>query len=217
MSLQTPRALTAHDEMLLRHVQVTAEYAANQHKPFTAKIPKWLIADAKASLQPAPEKKQKKQSAPATKKKQSKKDAATLPELIVECALAQIEEELDGIQDDPAPYLKKPKWKGSLRGAFTQSVQGVFAGALDAKEGKRLLAEDLAPFVDGPSMKIAKAAAKGDFEELVDQFAIRAIDELSRGMVALALERPDDVPACCAPYANAMENYVEQVQELLEG
>jgi hypothetical protein len=220
MSLQTPRVLSAHDEMFLRHVKVDAESAAVRNKPFTVKFPKWLLADAKASLEPAPQKKLKplppaKNPAPA--KKKSKKDAATLPELIVECALAQIEEEIGGLQDDPAPYLKAPKWKGSLRGAFTESVQGVFAGALEPKEARRMLAKELAPFVDGPSMKIAKAAAKGDFEELVDQFAIRAIDELARGLVALALQRPDFVPACCAPYANAMEGYVEQVQELLDG
>jgi hypothetical protein len=111
--------------------------------------------------------------------------------------------------------LGEAKPKNGLRGRFTETVQSIFGGNEPA-ELRRLLREELAPFVDGPALSLALTQVKDDvYGDLVDQFAIRAIDHLARALVALALDRPTDVPATCMPLEKALKSYVEQTREIL--
>jgi hypothetical protein len=101
--------------------------------------------------------------------------------------------------------LGEAKPKNGLRGRFTETVQSIFGGNEPA-ELRRLLREELAPFVDGPALSLALTQVKDDvYGDLVDQFAI----------LALALDRPTDVPATCMPLEKALKSYVEQTREIL--
>jgi hypothetical protein len=215
--LQTPRVLSEHDVRILRFVQTKAKETAGRKKPqpYVVKLPKWLLEDTAENEAPAK----------APKAVKAVKGGRTkVPAAILEGALAQIEESVDDLQAKPGPFLRAPTHTKSLRGAFTETVQGIFGGAVDASEARRLLREDLAPFVDGRALAVALLAAQGkqktlqadDFlGELVDQFAIRAVDDVARALVALALGRAADVPATCASLATALAPHVAKVKKLL--
>jgi len=57
----------------------------------------------------------------------------------------------------------------------------------------------------------------GFFGALLDEFAIRAMDDMARAMLALALDRPGDVPATCAKLVPMLASRVDAVKELLAG
>ena len=80
-------------------------------------------------------------------------------------------------------------------------VQSIYDGAIDAKEAQRMLRGELAPF------------ARRDRD--VDKVARRAIDELCRGMVALALGREKDVPASCKALGKPLARYAAVVKAML--
>ncbi|MCE9576660.1 MAG: hypothetical protein K8W52_26170 [Deltaproteobacteria bacterium] len=156
-------------------------------------------------------------------KKLGRKKVAANPALgdilttLVDGAIALIDENLD---DKPAALLKPPTWKASygLRGRFTDSVQNIFVGAIDEKEARRMLSTDFAPFVDGPGLAMAlqHLGAKDDLTvHLADQFALRAADDLARALLALALLKPEAVPATCAAFIPALAPHVAKVRDLL--
>lgn len=157
-------------------------------------------------------------------KKAAKPKRSEMLELLIEGALAQIDEVASEVLTDPDDMLAAPKHQPSygLRGKYTESVQSIFAGGVDAKESCRLLAEDLAPWVDGPSLAmvlrylaVQKTKPADLYPEIADAFAIRAIDDLSRTLVALALDRESDVPATCEALVPLLEEYVPSVEGLL--
>jgi hypothetical protein len=53
------------------------------------------------------------------------------------------------------------------------------------------------------------------YGELVDHFAIRAMDDLARALLALTLNRPDDVPATCASYRALLEKNLPKAKKIL--
>jgi len=138
---------------------------------------------------------------------------------------------LEEILPDPAPVklLKQPRFTPSygLRGTITESVQTFLGGDLDLATSCQYLADELAPFVDGEALGFAlRSATKGKkvlppmeefLGEFVDQFAIRALDDMARGILALALGRPDDVPATCQRFRPLLESKVDKVKNLLNG
>lgn len=208
MSLQTPRVLSPHDARLLTHVESESADKASRKKPYTVKFPKWLLEHAAEQGSPPKPEKAARSAKPA-----KPRGKTSLSEILVEGALAQLEEVLgDG---KPEKLLAEPKRTKGLRGAFTQTVQSVFGGP-EPDEARRLLREELAPFVDGPALALALATIGDDVHgDLVDQFAIRAIDDLARALLALALDRPDDVPATCAPYRDELAERADSVKALL--
>lgn len=120
-----------------------------------------------------------------------------LPKLVGElgaACLTQIEAELDGLRAKPDRYLKR-------RGAFVADVQSIYEGALDAKQWRQLLEGDLAPFAGGGRKR--------------DEVVKHAVDELCRGIVALALGRARDVPASCATLKRPLEKYAAYVSKIL--
>ncbi len=143
---------------------------------------------------------------------------------LVDLAWSAFEETLDGVEGDPAKLLAAPKLKAStgMRGLFTESVQSIYAGAIDKKEATRMIEQELAPFVDGPALAIALRNTAPDdnhswLGDLVDQFVIRAIDDLALALLALALDRPDDVPATCDSFASTLGRRVDAARALLDG
>jgi hypothetical protein len=223
----TPRSLRPALPSILTHATSGAISTPPEGKEsgLRAHARSWrrLLEDAaKAGPPAAPPKKKaaaekpKKKTLAAKPKAEKTAAQATLSELLVEGALAQIQEVVDG-GDDPSKMLGEPKRKKGLRGRFTETVQSIFAGNEPA-ELRRLLRDDLAPFVDGPALALALAEVGDDIHgDLVDRFAIRAIDDLARALVALALARPDDVPATCRPFGRALDGYVDQARAALEG
>ena len=203
MSLQTPRALTPHDARLLVHAANEAHTKYTRKKVFNVTFPKWLLEDAaKAGAPPAPPKPAKPAKPAPPKPAKKKPQAMSLSEILVEGALAQIEEVAGTAK--PAKLLAEPKRKKGLRGNFTETVQSVFGGS-ELGEARRLLSKELAPFVDGPALGLALAEVGDDVpSDLVDQFAIKAIDDLARALVALALDRPGDVPATCIGFRDEL-------------
>lgn len=93
---------------------------------------------------------------------------------------------LDELRAKPDRFLRKP-------GAFVTDVQSIYEGAVDAKEAQRLLRGELAPFA-------------GRDKDL-DKVAKRALDELCRAIVALALDREADVPKSCAGLRKPLARY----------
>jgi hypothetical protein len=204
MSLQTPRELAPGDVKLLR-----------------AKLPKGAAAKSAAKKPTA--------ATPAPKAAAAKGPAGAAQimdagQALMDGAIAQLGEVIDDAKDDPNAYLRAPKWKPSyvLRGLFTESVQSIYSGAIDAKEACRMLGEELAPFVDGAALAMVLRACADEvkdaddlYGEIVDHFAIRAVDDLARGLLALALDRPNEVPATCARYRSLLERNLPQARELL--
>ena len=92
-----------------------------------------------------------------------------------------------------------------------------------------MMDEELATFVDGRALAMALryvmrggpkkvfADPDGFFGALLDEFAIRAMDDMARAMLALALDRPGDVPATCAKLVPMLASRVDAVKELLAG
>jgi hypothetical protein len=216
MSLQTPRALTPHDALLFTHAATEAANHRGRKPIYTVKLPRWLLDEATKAGAPAKATKPAKaKPAPA---KPAKPPAAARPaklsDLLIEGAISLIEETAGTVP--VAKLLAEPKRKNGLRGLFTESVQ-TFFDASDPKEARRLLRDELAPFVDGPALALALAEVGDDLHtDLVDQFACKALDDLARALVALASDRPDAVPATCAPFRDALAQHVDQVKALLE-
>ena len=162
----------------------------------------------------------------AKAKKTAKSKRSEMLDILIEGAMAQIEEVASEVVSDPDEMLSAPKHQPSygLRGRYTESVQSILAGGIDAQEARRLLASDLAPFVDGPSLAmvlryLAVQKTKPDdlSPEIADAFAVRAVDDLARALVALALDRRGDVPATCEALVPVLEEHVPSVEGLLEG
>lgn len=146
--------------------------------------------------------------------------------MLVVGTLAQLEEVIADVRKNADVYLKSPTWKPShgLRGPFTESVQSIYSGAIDAKEACRMLGGELAPFVDGPALattlaSVTKEVTDADnlYGEIVDSFVIRAMNDLGRGVLALALDRPQDFPATCETFRALLEGEVPNVKKLLAG
>ncbi len=204
MSLQTPRLLTKTDANLLSNARREAIDASKKTKTATLKTATQPTAKAKPTAK-----------------------APKLSEVFVmtiDAAVSMLEESLP--HPEPAKLLEPPKWTpaNALRGHFTKSAQSIYAGAIDAKEATRMLEEELAPFVDGPAlaMSLRHMEVTGDlsdidgfFSDLLDQFAIRAIDDLARAILALALDRPNDIPATCTAFVPVLQERVEAVRALL--
>ncbi len=145
--------------------------------------------------------------------------------MIMGC-MAQFEDLAPSIAGKEDQLLKAPDWKAdtALRGAFTQNVQSIYSGQVDAGEACRMLAEELAPFVDGPALATVLRASSGEvtnadnlYGEIVDSFVIRAMDDLARGLLALALGRPKDFPATCETYRHLLEREVPKAKALIAG
>lgn len=111
-----------------------------------------------------------------------------------EACLDSIEDVIDELRAKPDKFL-------SRRGAFVTDVQSIYEGAVDAKQAQKMLQGELAPFA-------------GRDRDL-DKVAKRAIDELCRGMVALALGREADVPASCESLRKPLARYAAVVKTML--
>lgn len=161
----------------------------------------------------------------ASKKKSKQGKKNDVIAVLLDGVISQLDEVLGG-DDKPERLLEPPTWKPAygLRGDFTESVQTIFSG-LDAAECRRLLAADFAPFVDGPALAMAlqhlspgKASRAFDVDmlnELLDQFAIRAVDDMARALLAMALERDAEVPQSCRGLEALLRPRVKEVVELL--
>lgn len=216
--LEGPRELTTAEVKLLRFAQSKALDTLGRTKPAAFKVPKWLVAEAlKPPVVPSANNKAR---APLPSVKKGRH--GPIIDQLAEACLAQIDEIADQVAKRPAKFFAKPE-PGKTRGFFTTNVQSIFAGAVDAEEARRLLAEDLAPFA--PPKEVARAVRRAEksasdlddvLGEVVDQFAIRAIEQLSRGMVAVALARPKDVPRSCAPFGALLDDYAQAVRALLD-
>ncbi len=110
--------------------------------------------------------------------------------LLATLVAAQLEEVADELRENPKKFLAR-------RNAFTETVQSIFEGSGDEA---RLLRDELAPW---------KTA--GD----VDSAAKRAIEDVCRGIVALAQDRERGVPKACASYRALLDAYVPWMRALL--
>lgn len=143
--------------------------------------------------------------------------------ILVAAALAQIEEVAGDVQDDAEVMLLPPVYAdgAGLRGRFTETVQSIFEGGIDADEGLRLLSVELSPFVDGAGLAIALRGIPKDtaldalLPKLVDAFATRAVDDLARTLVALASGKKKMIPARCEELLPLLEADVERARELI--
>jgi hypothetical protein len=166
--------------------------------------------------------------ASALAKKEAKKRAATRKPtrtptlaLLIDGAVAQIEEVASEVQLDPELMLLPPTYaeRMGLRGRFTESVQSIFEGGIDLSEATRLLEEELSPFVDGAGLtrvlRELGATSSIPLPKLVDAFAIRAIDDLARTLTALALGRKKAIPSTCAELVPLLADDVGRARALL--
>lgn len=80
--------------------------------------------------------------------------------------------------------------------------------------GRRFLALD--PRSTCYDSRMSDAIAVVSRADLVDPFAIRAVDDLARALLALALGRPEAVPATCAGTAHLLGPWVARAKAALE-
>lgn len=194
MSLQTPRKLTEADVMLLRN-------AAAGSLPKGAK--------------PAPEDEAPKGKPPAKKSKQKPKVVAEEVLQIMESAFVEIEGEyLDEIRENPDKVLEEA--------TFSMTIQSIYSGSFEEAKDALPVLRALAPFADGRIVAgaIAKEVESGAdalsmIGEIVDAFCISAINLFGTAIVALALDRPKDVPAVAGPYREHLMPHAEKLRELL--
>lgn len=144
--------------------------------------------------------------------------------LLVDGAVAQIEEVAGEVQEDAEVMLLPPVYAEGmgLRGHFTETVQNIIDGGGDVANGLRLLGEELSPFVDGSGLTIVlNGLPKGALSPealvpaLVDAFSIRAVDDLARTLVALAVGKKKMIPARCEELLPLLEGDVERVRAIL--
>ncbi|MGZ3455711.1 MAG: hypothetical protein ACXVEF_39265 [Polyangiales bacterium] len=188
MSLQTPRRLTDDDVRLLR--------------------------EAAAGEAAEPSKATKKPAAKEPKKKKTGKIPEELSGLM-QSAFIEIENEyLDDIRDDPDAVLAAAD--------FSMTIQSIFSGSFDAPKDTLPLLEVLAPFADGKVIthRLAPEIKKGAdatqlLNELVDAYAISAINVFGTAILALALDRPKDVPAVALPFREHLTPHAAALKELL--
>ncbi len=228
MSLQTPRALGKHDSTLLYFIATEGLNKARSGKPYVAKLPKWLLEDAAKAADVADAKAMDKPKGKATEKPKAKapekpKGKATAAEKakatavlgsLINAAISVIEEASPD-RDEAVSLLREPKRQYGLRGELTESVQTVLGG-MDTKELVKTLGAELAPFVDGPSLAVALRYVKnGDVGDIVQEFAVRAVDDLARALLALALGRPEAMPPTCVGYKDVLARSVGKAKALL--
>jgi len=237
-----PNSIPVTDITHLRPLLAVPELAADD-KPFLV-----LSADAAAALeavwrpikeqQVAEQERLQKEFEASQKAKKSKnaaakktaKEASRKPtrtdtfSLLVDAALAQIEEVATDVQEDADVMLLPPVYESGmgLRGRFTQTVQSIFEGGIDETEAKRLIAEELSPFVDGHALTVAMATSAKDLTvgaaalAWVDVFAVRAVDDLARTLVALALGKKKLIPSRCEDQAPLLtSDDVDRARELI--
>lgn len=194
MSLQTPRKLTDGDVALLR--------AAASGKSGPASDSPKAKSPAKPAAPPKPEKKAK--------------AAAVSEDLLqlMEAAFGEIEP--DEVRENPTRVLAKAD--------FSTTIQSIYSGAFDEAKDTLPLLKSLAPFADGrviaarlaSEAKASNATATSVLSELVDAFAVSAINAFGTAIVALAIDRPDDVPKTAAPYLAQLKPHAEALRALLD-
>ncbi len=194
MSLQTPRKLTDDDVALLRQ-------AASGKSPSVAKAAKEK-SPAKPAAPPKPERKAK--------------ASAVSEDLLqlMEAAFGEIEP--DEVRENPTRVLAKAD--------FSTTVQSIYSGAFDSAKDTLPLLKTLAPFADGSVIfarltseaKDSNATATSVMNELVDAFAVSAINAFGTAIVALALDRPDDVPKTAAPYLAQLKPHADALRASLD-
>jgi hypothetical protein len=205
MRLQTPRVLDQRVVEILTYVETQAGLAFARRKPYAVKVPKRIL---ELPAIPAPKR------APKPKPVAGGKLPALVGSLGKAC-LAQLDEVFDELREKPERFLQRGKGK---RGPFTKTVQSIYAGTVDAAEAKRMLDTELHEWVDDKTraaLKKSKADLDGYFGELVDAVAIRAIDDLCRGIVGYALDRIDAIPKACRWYLDPLQKYGEYLRSRL--
>jgi hypothetical protein len=134
---------------------------------------------------------------------------------LMEAAFGEIENEyLDDIRDNPDKVLEDAD--------FSMTIQSIFSGSIDTAKETIPLLEAFAPFVEG--RRITGALKKeiddgGDLtavmNELVDAYAICGINAFGTAIVALALNRPKDVPPSTKPYLEHLRPHGDALKALL--
>jgi hypothetical protein len=169
-----------------------------------------LLRDAAAGKAAA---RSKKAPAKATKK-QPRKPSEELSGLM-QSAFIQIEDGyLDDIRHDPDAVL--------AAGDFSKTIQSIFSGSFDAPKETLPLLEVLAPFADGNviTRRLAREIKRGAdatqlLNELVDAYAVSAINVFGTAIVALALDRPKAVPALALPLREHLAPHADALKRLL--
>lgn len=213
MSLQTPRRLTDDDVQLLREAAtgkaVTA--AKETRRPPTKPAAKDAKKDAKRNARNDAKKDAKNDARNDAKKGRVTGEIATL----IESAFQQIEDDyLDAIRRKPDAVLAARD--------FAKTIQSIFSGSFDTPKETLPLLEELAPFADGRviTRRLAGSLRKGAdatelSNELVDAYAVSAINVFGTAIVALALGRPGDVPAAALPFRTQLAVRAASLKTLL--
>lgn len=141
-----------------------------------------------------------------SKKSTSKKSTTTKGKAVtttirglVEAAREEIVNEyLDDLQSDPDALI--------AGGVFSLTIQSVFSGMYKTTVETLEVLREIAPYVEGPSvvhrlgiLTRQDASAVDVANELVDAFAVSAIDTFGTALAALATDQPDRVPERAKP------------------
>jgi hypothetical protein len=207
--LEAPRALNQRAAAILKHVADESFAAWKLDKPYVLSIPQEIL-----SLPPVP--------APGPEPKPKPVLGGKLPPLAHSLGtpcLAQIDLVIEELRKNPKAFLdRKAATRPGTRGPFTETLQTVLAGTIDAAEVTRLFDKVLFPWVTDAT-RAAMTKATGDldayFGELVDEVAIRAIDDLCAGMVGYAIDRLDRIPDACSWQHDPLQHYAKHVKSLL--
>jgi hypothetical protein len=135
--------------------------------------------------------------------------------LLIEAAGTQIEDEyLDDLREKPAKLI--------ARGKFSDTVQSIFSGAFDSTADTLPLLRELAPLADGKKVlaRLERELKKGNdatslANELVDAFAVSALDALATAIAALATGRDAMVPAAVRPFVPRLAKQVARIERAL--
>jgi hypothetical protein len=135
--------------------------------------------------------------------------------LLIAAAGAQIEDEyLDDLRAKPDKLIN--------RGTFSDTVQSIFSGAFDTPAETLPLLRELAPFGNGAKMlsRLERELAKGEdatslANELLDAFAVSALDAFATAIAALATGRDAKVPASVKPLVPQLGQQVKRIKNAL--
>lgn len=197
MSLQTPRALTDEQGELL----IAAGAGTSAAKP----------AKRAKAVKPTKPEKPAKAAKPAGKGGKLSDDL----KILIEAAGTQIEDEyLDQLRAKPDKLIAK--------GTFSDTVQSIYSGAFDSADETLPLLRQLAPFANGAKMlgRLESELKKGEdatslANELVDAFAVSALDAFATAIAALATGRDTKVPAAVKPLAPHLAQQVTRIKQAL--
>lgn len=139
---------------------------------------------------------------------------STIRALVAAAREEIVNEYLDDLQSDSDALIE--------HGGFTLTVQSVFSGMYKTTGETLAVLREIAPYVEGPGvvhrlgiLTRRDVSAVDVANELVDAFAVSAIDTFGTALAALATDQPERVPERARPLLPLLEKQAAAIKKAL--